>query len=454
MTFKLSRRGFLVGCSSAIAAMAGARLTHLAFGDATANAAAGDDVLVVMFLRGGWDALNVVMPIDGPDRSIYESNRQNLRVPTTGTNKAIPIGGQFGMHPAMAPLYGLYQSQRLAFVHAVGLPYDTRSHFDAQAMIELGTPGSKTTASGWLTRHLQSAASLGSNVLIPALSAGNQQAMSLLSYDDAAAFGKPKDFRVYGDWKYGDPQQAALRVLYSGDTWLDIAGRETLDKLDALDAAAPGDYVPSGGAAYPNGSLGDSLKAVAQLIKMQIDLKVATVDFGGWDTHESQGDGSGGYFANQLGQLAQGLAAFYTDLDACGNGYAQRTTIAVISEFGRRLQENSNNGTDHGHGSLMLVLGGAVNGGKVYGQWPGLAKDQLYDKADLAVTTDYRRVLSDILINRCGNDRIDVVFPGYTGYTPMGIVRAGQSVTPPPFPSGANRVFLPIERAGVPDVCK
>jgi uncharacterized protein (DUF1501 family) len=446
MSKSISRRDFLVGCSSAIAALSGSRLTHLAFSDPNAPGSYNDEILIVIFLRGGWDALNVVPPIGGPDRGYYESARAALSVPVSGPGAALNLDGQFGLHPAMAPLHSLYQAHKLAIVHAAGLTSDTRSHFDAMQFMELGTPGVKTTGTGWITRHLQSAPNLPPTILLPALSAGGSQAMSLLGTTDAVSMSSPSGFRLWGHWQYEELQRAALRDLYSGAGWLELAGTETLDTLDLIESANPGTYTPANGAIYPNGSFGDNLQAIAQLIKMQVGLRVATVDLGGWDTHEYQGDGSSGYFSyGLLEPLAEGLAALYTDLNGCGaSDYNRRTTVVVMSEFGRRLRENANHGTDHGHGNVMLVLGGNVIGGRVYGQWPGLRNDQLYDGADLAITTDYRRVLSEIVTRRLGNPNLDVVFPGYTGYTPLDIV-VDAYPAPPPIPPGLdNKVYLPL----------
>jgi uncharacterized protein (DUF1501 family) len=249
----------------------------------------------------------------------------------------------------------------------------------------------------------------------------------------------PSNFSFSGYWKYEDAQRVALRSMYNGDTWLYRSGTLTLDMVDLIENLNPGTYAPANGAVYPSGSFGDNLKALAQMVKMNVGLRVATVDLGGWDTHENQGDGSGGYFANQLTQLSQGLAAFYTDLNGSGaNNYTNRLTVAVLSEFGRRLRENANHGTDHGHGSVMLLLGGNVNGGSIYGTWPGLSVDELYDRADLAVTTDYRNVLSEILVKRLGNPYIDQVFPGFTDYQPLGLLRNNPALT--------ERVYLPTIR--------
>jgi len=439
-----TRRQFLQGCSAAIAAMAGARLTHVAFADPTAPGSYNDEILVVVFLRGGWDALNVVPPISGADRGYYEAARTALKLPIA---QALPLNGQFGLHPSLAPLIPLYQAGHFAVVHAVGLNYNTRSHFDAMQFLELGTPGEKTTPTGWITRHLESALNLPPALLLPALSAGSGQANSLLGSTEAAAMSSPSGFNLGGHWHWGDSQRAALRDLYSGSNWLYEAANRTLDTIDVVETAGSSTYVPANGAVYPNGSFGDNLKAVAQMIKADLGLRVATVDLGGWDTHENQGDGSSGYLAsNQLAPMGQALAAFYNDLSnvACGQDYTRKLTLVVMSEFGRRLKENANHGTDHGHGNAMFVMGGHVNGGQVYGAWPGLANNQLYDGADLAVTTDYRRVLSEIVTKRLGNPNLASVFPSYAGYTPMNIFSGGDPFTPPPPPPGPYRIFLPL----------
>jgi uncharacterized protein (DUF1501 family) len=340
----------------------------------------------------------------------------------------------------MAPLYDLYQARKLAVVHAVGLTADTRSHFDAMQFIELGTPGVKTTGQGWITRHLQTAPDLPATILMPAVSAGGSTAMSLLGSVEAISMTSANSFDLSGYWATEQEQRTALRRIYDGDTWLYQAGLQTLDAVDTMEYLNPGNYTPENGAQYPSGSFGDQLKALAQLIKLNVGMRVATIDLGGWDTHENQGDNAGGYLADLLNRLASGLAAFYTDLDGAGSAnYTSRLNVVVQSEFGRRLKENFSHGTDHGHGSVMLVLGGGVNGGQVYGSWPGLAASQLYDGNDLQVTTDYRRVLSELLIRRLGNPNITEVFPGYTGYSPMNIVTWSA-----PIPGLDVQAFLPM----------
>lgn len=406
-TSKFTRRNFLQGCSAAIAGLAGARLTNLAF----AQQGSPTDTLVVVFLRGGWDALNVVPPRDGDDRGYYENARPDIKI-----TDLLPLNDQFGMHPALAPLHGLYQAGKMAVVHAVGLNYDTRSHFDAMEYIELGTPGSKSTTSGWITRYLQGT---GAASILPALSTSGAPS-SLLNFVPTVNLNDPGDF---SQWDNGlaVSQQTALRQMYSGETLLHRAGLRTLDSLGIVSPLVGQEYQPSNGAVYNDDEISQQLKTVARMIKLDTGLRVATVDYGGWDTHEYETDGNGGYIANQLGNLASGLSNFYLDLDS---GYTDRLSVVVLSEFGRRLVQNEDYGTDHGHGNVMFTLGGGVNGGQVYGAWPGLHNDQLYDHADLAITTDYRQVLSELLARRLGNADVASIFPGYTPTSDMGIYRS------------------------------
>lgn len=403
----LPRRQFLQGCSAAIAEMVGARLTNLAF----AKQDNPYDTLVVVFLRGGWDALNVVTPISGDDRGIYEKARPDIRI-----NDLLPLNDQFGLHPAMSPLYDLYQQGKAGVVHAVGLDVNTRSHFDAQEYIELGTPGTKSVASGWITRHLQTT---GISSILPTISTAGLPT-SLLNFVPTVSLSSPDEFSL---WDNGlrDSHINALKQLYKGESIVHRAGARTLDALDIVSPLSGGGYEPSNGAYYNDDEFGRQLKTVAQMIKLEAGLRVATVDFGGWDTHEYQNDGNGGYMGDLLNSLATGLANFYLDLDS---GYTDKLSVVVVSEFGRRLVQNDSYGTDHGHGNVMFTVGGNINGGQVYGAWPGLGNDQLYDHADLAVTTDYRQILSELLSKRLGNNDVEAVFPGFSGaYNPLGIFK-------------------------------
>jgi uncharacterized protein (DUF1501 family) len=423
-----SRRGFITGCSAAVAAYAGTSFNTLAFGDPTYN----EEILVTLFLRGGIDGLNMVMPISGVDRGLYESARPNIAVPTSGSNAALGLASNLGLHPAggtgpsgaPSTFYDIYQDGKVAFVVACGMHEDNRSHFDSMNFMELGTPGTLSTGTGWLTRHLQSANNLPTEIIMPALAAGNLQQNSLRGSIEAINMSDPDSFSLnVGPWEWRSAQRTALRHLYNGTSWLHQSGVETLDAVDIIELNGGGDgYIPGNGAVYPSGNLAEHLQTVARMIKLDLGLRVATVDFGGWDTHNGQGDDGGGYFYGHVEELLSGLAAFYTDLDGSGgSNYTNRLTVAVMSEFGRRFRENDDRGTDHGHGSFVLVLSGNALGG-VTGTWPGLANAQLFDGADLAVTTDYRRVLSEILIRRMGNPNLGVVFPGYTDYEPLGVV--------------------------------
>ncbi len=468
--FKPTRRGFMVGCSAAIAAFTGG-LTFTAFG--SPNDEPNHDILLTVFLRGGMDGLSVVAPMDGPDRGFYEANRERLAIPAGGENGLLRLNDRFGLHPQAAPLLDLYQANKLAIVHAAGLTSDTRSHFDAMQYMELGTPGSKSTTTGWLTRHLETLSSMPDEVIIPVMASGNLQPTSLRGSRETIGLTTPDDFTFSGHWRYQDQQRQALRDLYIGDTWLHAAGVQTLNAVDVVEYANPGEYTPENGANYPGGGFGRGLQTVAQIIKMQLGLRAATIDLGGWDTHEYQGDGGTGYFGDRVGELAQGLNALMTDLsNSGGTDHSRRLTVVVMSEFGRSFRENASRGTDHGHGNVMFVLGGPVNGGRIHGDWPGLGPEQLYDRRDLEITTDYRRVLSEVMIRRFGNPNLGIVFPGYGGYAPLGIVRGndmepnygddpvetppvpdpggtvpGANPTPTPIPIPENmdeRVFMPI----------
>ncbi len=432
----LTRRGFLCGCSAAIAALAGSRLNTVAFGDPGLN----EEILVVVFLRGGVDGLNVVPPLDGADRGFYEAARPALQVPTSGPQAAIDLNGQFGLHPAMVPLHGLFQDGRLAIVQAAGMSdVVNHSHFDAMQFIELGTPGSKTMTTGWLTRHLQTAANLPSEIVMPSLAIGDLQPTSLLGDLETINMNDPESFHFdNGPWRWRDAQRSALREMYeASSSWLHDAGVQAMDAVDIVQLNIAGGYTPANGAVYPEGPFGDQLRVLAQMTKLDLGLQVATIDVGGWDTHENQGTGGGGYLAAALGDVASGLANFYLDLDgAAGGNYSQRLTVVVQSEFGRELWQNADNGTEHGYGNNIFVLSGNAIGG-LHGAWPGLAPGQLVEGSDLAVTTDYRRVLSEILIRRMCNPGIYEIFPGYSDYQPLGIV---EGVDLPPG-SGAGAIF-------------
>jgi uncharacterized protein (DUF1501 family) len=428
---RTSRRQFMAGCCSAIAAMAGSRLSFLGMADAQSMEARGE-TLVIVFLRGGMDGLSLIPPIDGEDRAHYELARPRLKIPTSGAGAAIPLNAQFGLHPAAGSLLPLFQSGKLAIVHAVGSS-GSRSHFDAMKYLELGTPGEKGTPDGWLTRHLRSSPGIPETVMIPALATGGMPPTSLLGNSefinliDATTFSLSQIGNA--SWAAGE-QWTTLRRLYQmGDSVIHRGGVQAMNAAGLVESFVEANYQPGGGANYPPQLFGQHLKLVAQLIKADAGLRVATVDLGGWDTHENQGVAPGGHFSSLVQLVSDGLAAFYADLDASSaDAPSKRVTVVVMSEFGRRIRENANQGTDHGTANPVLVLGGNVRGG-LHGDWPGLHPDQRFDNADLAPTNDLRRLLSEILIRRAGNPNLGEVFPGYAGYSPLGIAE-GPDLTP------------------------
>ena len=423
-----NRRQFICGCSAAVAAYAGSSFNTLAFGDQNLNR----DHMIVIFLRGGMDGLNLMPPIGGSDRGHYQTARPNLSIPTTGPNAAVPLTGAWGLHPAAAPLKEIFDDSNLAIVQACGMAEVNRSHFDAERLMELGAPLGQAQNTGWITRHLATAENLPGSAQMLALAAGEIQPISLLGEYEAVNVAYPDYFDVdSGHWSWEDERRAALEALWSSaSSWLHDSGSAAHNAMEIIRTnVAGGNYTPANGAIYPNSDFGDQMKMIAQMIKLGLGLQVATIDFGGWDTHEGQGEGSGGYFAEALDDLARSLNAFYNDLDSGGsNNYLSRTTVIVMSEFGREVRENSDYGTEHGYGNLMLVLGGATIGG-LHGSWPGIHPNQLFEGTDITATTDYRRVLSEVLTRRMCNPAIDLIFPGYQGYTPIGVVE-GNDILP------------------------
>jgi uncharacterized protein (DUF1501 family) len=416
-----NRREFVKGCVVTAIAAGTAR-------GAPADTAADHDILVLVFLRGGMDGLSLVPPIKGADRSLYQSSRPSLQIPTSGQNAAIPLAGDFGLHPAAQPLMRLFEDGRLAIVHATGMHDPTRSHFEAMDFMEIGTPGDKSLASGWLHRHLASSGAMPEQITVPALSAGFMQPTSLLGSTETLTVDDTEFFTFStGPWMWQDPQRAALRRMYEArSSRVHTAGLQTLNGVDIVEAHGTGEYTPAGGAVYQEDEFGSRMQLVARMIKTDLGIRVVTVDIGGWDTHESQGEEGGGFFAGLLGSVSSGLEAFYTDM--AGSGLGDRFTLVTMTEFGRRTEENGDGGTDHGHAAPMLLLGDNVVGG-LHGAWPGLSPSNLFEGLDLEVTTDYRRVLSEVLIRRLGNPDLSTVFPGYQGYQPLGVVM-GEDVDP------------------------
>jgi uncharacterized protein (DUF1501 family) len=390
---------------------------RLAF--ASAQTAPGGDTLVVVFLRGAADTLNIVVP---HGEAAYYACRPTLGIPRPDDRRAperqraIDLDGFFGLHPALAPLLPAWQAGHVAPVHACGAPDESRSHFRAMELMERGVDDERGPASGWIGRHLATL-NTGNQSPLRAVGLGSLPQRSLSGAVPVSSLRSIADFHLGGDAAAAMQMQAALTALYSGGEPLSVIGQETLGILDTLQALDPLGYAPAHGARYPDSEFGLGLRQVAMLVKAEVGLEVAAIDVGGWDTHFAQG-GSEGQMANLLSGLGQGLAAFHADLF----DYANRLTVVTMSEFGRRVQENGSLGTDHGHGSLMLLMGGNVAGGRVGGQWPGLEPEQLVGPGDLAVTTDYRDVLAEVCLKRLNNPALADIFPGYAA-TPRGFVK-------------------------------
>ncbi len=401
-----SRRVFLKGSALAMFGVGAmpAWLSRSVFAAGTDSSETRKKILVAIFQRGAVDGLNMVVPFGEPR---YYELRPSIAIPKPdGTaNAAVDLDGFFGLHPALTPLKSMYNAGHLAIVDAVGSPDPTRSHFDAQDYMESGTPGLRG-ADGWLNRALPK--ETGAVSPVRAVSLGDSLARSLRGHNDAVAVRSLNDFQVH------DPHGAsAFGSMYenSSDTLLHGTGRETFNAVKIVQSIQKQTYVPANGATYPNGGFGRSMQQIAQLIKANVGVEVAFADIGGWDTHvnETGGKPTDGQLANNLAQFGQALAAFYRDL----GDQMEDVTVVTMSEFGRTVKENGDRGTDHGHANVMFVMGGDVRGGKVYGDWPGLAQEQLYEDRDLALTTDFRDVLGELVSKHLGNTNIRSVFPGY-----------------------------------------
>jgi uncharacterized protein (DUF1501 family) len=405
----VSRRFFLKSSGLALVSFGVAPRALVRSVYAAPYSAARKKTLVVVFQRGAMDGLNVVAPYADP---IYRKFRPTIALPAPrggAKDAALDLDGYFGLHPALEPLLPLWKGGTLAAVQAVGSPDPTRSHFDAQDFMESGTPGAKSTDDGWINRHLQASHAAGATPFravsltptLPRSLAGRAPAVAMSSireFDLRASAGP----RVATGFE-GMYDSAVKDVLHG-------TGQETFDAIQFLKKADPSRYAPAAGAAYPRGRYGDALRQVAQLIKADVGVEVAFTEIGGWDHHAAEG-GVQGQLAQRLRELGGSLAAFERDL----GDRMQDVVVVTLTEFGRTVHENGNRGTDHGHASLSFVMGGGVRGGKVHGRWPGLEERSLYQARDLAVTTDFRDLLGELLTRHLGDRDLAKVFPGYAG---------------------------------------
>jgi uncharacterized protein (DUF1501 family) len=400
----ITRRIFLRNSALAVVGTAAVPsfLTRAAFG--SVELGTRTKRLVVIFQRGAADGLNIVVP---HGERAYYAMRPSINIPR---NDVLDLDGFFGLHPSLASLQPIWNQRHLAIVHAAGSPDPTRSHFDAQDFMESGTPGLKATPDGWLNRALHSLPVSEDKSAFRAIALGPALPRILTGSERAVAVNNINDFGVGGRNPNAAPIANTFEAMYdqSVDSVLHGTGQETFDAVKMLKAADPAKYKPAAGADYPRGRFGDSLKQLAQLIKANLGVQVAFADIGGWDHHVNEGS-TQGQIANVLREFSQSLSAFWIDLGDLG----EDTVVVTMSEFGRTARENGNRGTDHGHANVMFVMGGPVKGGRVYGAWPGLEQAQLYEGRDLAVTTDFRRVLGEAVARHLGNSRLEQVFPGF-----------------------------------------
>lgn len=409
----MNRRYFLKSGSIALASIgmslsAPSFLERLALGNAITGGKR--KTLIAIFQRGAVDGLNMVVPFG---ESNYYSARPSIAIPKPqagNADAAINLDGFFGLHPAMSSFKPLWDSKRLAIIHASGSPDNTRSHFDAQDYMESGTPGIKSTHDGWLNRYLQNQRDPEQSPFRAlAITTKKMMPRALQGSAPALAMSNLGEFTIRAG-KASAELQNGFEAMYAKkvNDPLTEMGRETFDAVNYLKQVNPAQYKPENGAVYPRGPFGNSLLQIAQLIKAGVGLEIAFTDVDGWDTHVNQGNARG-QLANLLGQFSAGIAALYQDL-------GQRmddVVVLTMSEFGRTVRENGNRGTDHGHANAMFVLGNSVRGGKVYGRWPGLKSDQLYEERDLALTTDFRDVFGEIATRHLGSKDAKV-FPGYS----------------------------------------
>lgn len=405
----LTRRYFLKSSGIALAGFAATPSFLIRTALAQTNGGSGRDrpIIIAIFQRGAADGISMVVPFG--DKNYYSLRPQiAIPEPARGSNeRAIDLDGFFGLHPSLSSMKPIYDEGRLAIVHAAGSPSSTRSHFDAQDYMESGTPGKKSVPDGWLNRYLQvDVQNLATPFRSVAMSATVPR--SMMGSAPTLAMQRVEDFGIRGG-------RAAAGVE---DLFAELY-KDTFDAVEILRRANPQKYGPAQGVEYPNSPYGQALLQIAQLIKSGVGLEVAFADIGGWDTHANQG-ASRGQLANRLQDFGDGIAALYRDL----GDRMRNVVILTMTEFGRAMTQNGSGGTDHGHAGCLFVAGGPVKGGKVYGRWPGLAREQLFEGRDLALTTDFRDVFAEILVKHMGAIDVSRVFPDFKVAAPLNMVNS------------------------------
>ena len=394
-----SRRVFLKRGACALVSL-GFAPTFLA---RTAQAApARSRILIAVFQRGAVDGLNMVVPFG---ERAYSQARPTIALQAPRRDDgALDLDGFFGFHPRLAPLKPLYDARHLAIVHACGSPDATRSHFDAQDYMESATPGIKSTDEGWLARVL-AARRVTHDTPFRAVALAQQLPRALQGRAGALAIG---DLSRFGIRAAGAAASFEAEYASAADAVLTQTGTDAFDAIRMMRTADPSRYAPANGAAYPRSAFGNALKQIAQLVKADVGLEIAFAETGQWDHHVNEGAATG-QLATRLDDFGRGIAALVADL----GDRMHDVVILTMSEFGRAVAENGSRGTDHGHGNAMMAIGGGVRGGRVYGTWPGLEREQRYEGRDLAVTTDFRDVFGEVVVRHLGVRDPSSVFPGY-----------------------------------------
>ena len=420
-----SRRRFVAGLGTGLgaSAMAGVGLGFHQRLRAGTTGSTPTKLLVYIFLRGGMDGLSYMVPTTGANQANYAQDRGSTFIDPTNTLSLddLPGGAGFGLNPLCTDLHAIRGNT--AFIHACGHPLDalTRSHFDAQEEIELGTPGDQaTSAGGFLTRYLQ-AVSHNPNAIFTAMASSSNPPVSLAGYGDVATLDSPSSFNP-NSGRYGDTQLVGIGEMYGGTGSLDLAAQSTVDAVNLIKTFDLDGYTPAGGVTYPNSGIGNDLELIAQLWKLDLGIATATLDKGGWDTHNGQNSlNPNTGFGRNIREVSEAVAAFYLDIANDPAKNADDVCVVIQSEFGRQVSENGNAGTDHGYADPITVIGGRIAGG-VYGTFPSIATQDRQGDA-VVPTTDFRQVhgtVMDVVLG-AGSGVVGSVFPGFN-YTPLSIV--------------------------------
>lgn len=413
---ELSRRGFVGLAGTLIASIAMRPSAVLAqpdkmwIADGGVVENPGRDSLVVIFLRGGVDGLSVVPPFA---ENQYALTRPALAVPPPNPSNplsAINLNDFFGLHPAMAALMPVYRAGHLLLVQACGFDDTSRSHFDSQKWMELGRTGDNSLRDGWLSRHLAGMGVVDLPIRAAAIGAGLPR--SLLAAPRAYPFSDLNNLNLGGDSRTLEERLSVISAMYAdADPGLATIGADSVAVLTDLNRIGVSGYIPAPGVAYSGTALGGSLRSVAALLKNRRTIEAVTIDVTGWDTHAFQGSQNpSGWMWKSMEDLGNNLAAFYFDMAQSYNPYS----VVVMSEFGRNIRQNDSQGTDHGHGGIMMCMGRGIKGGRVLADWPGLNPANWFEGQDLPVTIDYRDILSEILLKRVGASSVAGTFPGFT----------------------------------------